>query len=98
MDLSDFGADASRHAFHSRLRDSVWLYDTITEEFRRVPVIALRQERDIRLPGSRGCPQALRGSRWGRLADWLFLMGGICPVLTGVLVVLTLIAWLSGYR
>ena len=98
MENGYFGAGASRHAFHSRLRDSVWLYDPITEEFRRVHGIALTQEWDIRFRGSRGFPQALPRSRCGRLAYWLFLMGGMCPVSMGVLVVLTLVAWLSGYR
>jgi hypothetical protein len=80
------------------MRESVWLYDTITEEFRQVPEIALRQEWDIRFRGSRGFHQVVPSSRWGRLVNWLFLMGGICPILMGALLLLTLGALLLGYR
>jgi hypothetical protein len=76
----------------------MWLYDPITEDFRRVPGIPPWQRWEIRYRASRAFLQPPHRSRRGRLVYWLFEMGAMCPLAIGGLMVLTIIAWLSGYR
>ena len=77
MDNRYFGAGASRPGFHPRMRDSVWLYDPITEDFRQVPGIPPGQAWDIRFRETRAFPRHSLGAA-GVALRLAFPEGGGC--------------------
>jgi hypothetical protein len=94
MDRGRFGAGASDDRFPPKRQESWWLYDPISEEFRRVPGTSEERWLDDRIRGLRPFGPRVPRSRWDRLAYSLFTMGWMCPVFFCGLMVFALIVWL----
>jgi hypothetical protein len=98
MERRGFGAGDTRSQFHPRRPETMWLYDPVTEEFRRDPGSPRRpwQELDGDLPGpfAGGLPD----SRARRLVRWLFVNGGMSVVLIFGLMLSGLIAAAIGFK